>query len=213
VANIVTLDEVRNHLRYPLANTQDDAALQYHIDAADDAIRKEVGEVLPTMYDETYDGGMTTLFTIHTPVISVESIQEGWGYQNFNLDYVQSNTLGVGSLYAYSIDNAETGMITRRTGGNVVIPFMRGTSNIRVTYTAGRQPIPRLIKLAELELIAFWWTNSQERASQQATQYGFGSVDQEIPRSGGAAYTSVNQGIPWRIIEMIKAYRAAPIIG
>lgn len=214
MTNIVTLDEVKNHLRYPISATQDDAALQFHIEAADDVLRKECGEILPQVYDETYDGGSTTLYTIHTPLLSVESIQEGWGYQNFVLDYVQANTVGTsGSLYAYSIDNAETGQITRRTAGNTVTRFVAGTGNIRITYTAGRQPVPALIRLAELELVAFWWQNSQERASQQSQQYGFGAIDQEIPRSGGAQYTSINQGIPWRIIEMIKAYRAGPIIG
>jgi hypothetical protein len=213
VGNIVNLDEVRAHLRYPLTDTIDDAALQFHIDAADDAIRKECGEVIPNTYDETYDGGKSTIFLNHLPVISIEGIQEGWGFANYELVNMQSTALGSGTVYAYSLDNDETGEVTRRSAGDVVIRFAPGTSNIRVTYTAGRQPIPALIKLAELELIAFWWQNSQERASQQATATGFGAVDQEIPRSGGAAYTSVNQGIPWRIIEMIKAYRAPPIIG
>jgi hypothetical protein len=213
MANIVTLDEVRTHLRYPITDTIDDAALQFHIEAADDALRKECGEVIPHTYDETYDGGDTTLFLNHTPILSVEGIQEGWGFANYDLDNVQSNTLNSASQYAYSIDNEETGQITRRTGGNVVIRFMPGTANIRVTYTAGRYPVPALIKLAELELIAFWWQNSQERASAQATATGFGAVDQEIPRSGSATYTSINQGIPWRIIEMIKVYRSGPIIG
>lgn len=211
--NIVTLDEVRSHLRYPIADTIDDAALQLHIEASDDAIRKECGDVVPTTYDETYDGGRQTIFLNHTPVISVEGIQEGWGFANYVLDNIQSNSLGSGSQYAYSLDNDETGEITRRSAGNVRTRFVPGTANIRITYTAGRYPVPSLIKLASLELIAFWWQNSQERASQQATATGFGAVDQEIPRSGGAAYTSVNQGIPWRIIEMIKAYRASPIIG
>lgn len=213
MTNIVTLDEVRSHLQYPVTNTQDDAALQFHIEAADDAIRKECGEVVPQIYDENYDGGVQQLFLRHVPVISIEAIQEGQGFANFSLDNVQPNTLGTGSMYAYSLDDAENGEITRRTAGNVVTRFFPGMSNIRITYTAGRTPVPAIIRLAELELIAFWWQNSQERSSQQASPTGFGAVDQEIPRSGAATYTSINQGIPWRIIEMIKAYRAGPIIG
>jgi hypothetical protein len=214
MSNIVTLDEVRAHLRYPLANTQDDAALQFHIDAADDAIRKECGEILPQIYDESYDGGRPTIFLNRVPVISVEGIRENWGFASYDLDNIQPDSTGAGSMFAYSIDNDETGEITRRTSGNIAIPFMRGKSNIRITYTAGRLPVPALIRLAELELIAYWWQNSQQRASQQTTASGFGAVDQGEVRSGPeAGIQSINIGIPWRIIEMIKAYRAGPIIG
>jgi hypothetical protein len=214
MANIVTLDEVRAHLRYPIANTQDDPALQFHIDAADDAIRKECGEILPHTYDDVYDGGESAIWLNKVPIISIEGVLENWGFASYELDNVQPNSTGAGSMFAYSIDNDETGEITRRTAGNVVIPFMRGKSNIRVTWTAGRLPVPPLIKLAELELIAFWWQNSQQRASQQTSQYGFGATDQGEVRSGPeAGIQSINIGIPWRIIEMIKAYRSGPIIG
>jgi hypothetical protein len=48
----------------------------------------------------------------------------------------------------------------------------------------------------------------------QAGQYTYDSVNQDFPRSGvGAGLISINQGVPYRIIEMIKAYRAEPIIG
>lgn len=214
MANIVTLDQAKAHLRYPITNTQDDAAIQFHIDAADDAIRKECGEVLAHTYDETYDGGVSSIFLYHVPVISIEGVQESWGFANYELDNVQPSSIGAGSMFAYSIDNDDTGQITRRTSGNVVLPFTPGHSNIRVTYTAGRLPVPPIIQLAELELIAYWWQNSQLRASTSTSQYGFGAVDQSDVRSGPeAGIQSVNIGIPWRIIEMIKAYRSAPIIG
>jgi hypothetical protein len=213
MGNIVSLDEVRAHLRYPIADTMDDAALQLHIEASDDAIRKECGEIIPRTYDEVYNGGQPTIFLRHTPILSVDGILEGWGFANFTLDGIQPSSLGSGSQFAYSIDDPETGILTRRSAGNVVTRFNPGQANIRITYTAGRVPIPSLIKLASLELIAFWWQNSQQRASSQLSASGYGAVDQEIPRSGGAQYTSINQGIPWRIIEMIKAYRATPFIG
>jgi hypothetical protein len=214
MTNVVTLDEVRTHLRYPIADTQDDGAFQLYMDAADQAIRRECGDIVPQTYDDYYDGGTTSIFLIHTPILSVEGVEEGWGTANYVLDQVQVNTVGSGSMFAYSIDNEETGIITRRTAGNVVIPFMRGSSNIRVTYTAGRLPVPSVIKLATLELIAFWWQNSQQRAFQQTTQYGYGAVDQDAARSGpSAGEITMNLGVPWKIIEMIKAYRSAPIIG
>lgn len=213
MANIVDLDMVRRHLRYPPADTQDDAALQFFIEAADDAIIKETGENVARQYTEYYDGGDSAIFLFHTPVLSIQSIQEGWGWATFELDYVQVNSPVVSSMYAYSIDDDENGYITRRTSGNALIPFTPGTNNIRVTYTAGRNPIPAIIKLAELELIAHWWTNSQQRSMQQTQQYGYGAMDEPSVRGPGSEYTTINQGIPWRILEMIKAYRSAPIIG
>lgn len=212
MTNIVTLDEVRAHLRFTPTDTMDDMALQLNIDAADEVMLKECGDILPRIYEESHNGGATTLYTKHRPILSVESIVEGWGWANYPLDYVQVNSPpSSGSLFAYSIDIAETGEITRRTAGNVVRRFTPGVSNIDITYTAGRYPIPPIIRLAELELISFWWRNSQERVSQQSSQYGYGAINEEFTRTTGQ--TSANTGVPWAIIEMLKPYRASPVIG
>lgn len=215
MVNVVTLDEVRRHLRFPPADTVDDASLQVHIDAADEVMRKETGANIPTEHDEYYDGGNTAIYLINKPILSVELVEEGWGFANFTLDYVQVNSPPSSmSMYSYSIDDMETGIISRRTAGSINIPFMRGVSNIRINYTSGRNPIPAVIRLAELELIAHWWQNSQQRAAAASGQYTYDSVNQDFPRSGlGAGLISINQGVPWRILEMIKPYRSEPIIG
>lgn len=213
MANIVTLDEARRHLRYPAADTADDAALQFFIEAADDAIIKETGENVAKQFTEYYDGGDSAIFLFHTPVLSIQSVQENWGFATYELDYVQVGSPVVSTQFAYSIDDDDNGYITRRTSGNVLIPFAPGTNNIRFTYTAGRNPIPPVIKLAELELIAHWWTGSQQRAMQQTTQYGYDAVSEPSVRGPGSEYTTITAGVPWRILEMIKRYRAAPIIG
>ena len=214
MANIISLDELRRHLRYPAADTQDDAALQFHIDAADEVMRKECGDNVPQQYLENYDGGYDAIYLNHKPVLSVENVREGWGFANYDLDFIEVDTLpGVTSMFAYSLDAPNVGMITRRTAGNINIKFMRGVSNIQVLYTAGRDPIPPVIKLAECELIAHWWTNSQMRTSGQATGSAFDAVNQDFPRSGATLFTPINQGVPYRILEMIKVYRSEPIIG
>src|SRR5690348_9178668 len=123
MANIVTLDEVRTHLRYPAANTADDAHLQIFIDAADEVMRKECGNNVPQMYNESQDGGRTSIFLFNTPILSIESVQENWGFATFELDYVQAGSPVVSTNYAYSIESEQDGYITRRTSGNVVIPF------------------------------------------------------------------------------------------
>jgi hypothetical protein len=187
--------------------------MQLFMDAADQVMVKECGANVATQWNEYYDGGDSAIFLFRTPVLSVELVEEGWGFANFILDYIQVDSATVPTNYAYSIDDADNGYITRRTSGNVLIPFRAGTNNIHIVYTAGRNPIPPIIKLAELELIAHWWQNSQQRSGPQATLTSYAAVDYEIPRSGGSQYTSINQGVPWRIIEMIKPFRSAPIIG
>jgi hypothetical protein len=215
VPNIVSLDEARRHLRFPAADTADDASLALFIDAADDVMRKETGDNVPILYDESHDGGDKFIFTYHKPVLSVENVEEGWGFQNYELDFVEVNSPpGQTGIFSYSIDNSETGMISRRTAGNINTRFLKGVSNIRITYTAGRNPIPPVIRLATLELIAHWWQNSQQRTTGNSGAYSYDSVSEDLSRSGPFAGTiSPYYGVPMRIIEMVKAFHAEPIIG
>lgn len=217
MANIVSLTDVKTHLRYPnpTAANADDAALQKFINAADECIEFECDDILPKTFDETYDGGDTQIFTRHLPILEVLSVQEGWGYLTYELDFVEVNSPGpVFSMFAYSIDNPETGQISRRTAGNVLIPFRAGESNIAITYRVGDAVIPGAIILAELELIAHWWQNSQLRAVTMAgANLAYDTVT-------GAAYSrdtesgnqNINVGVPYRILEMIKSRRHMPFI-
>lgn len=216
-SSIVALADVRAHLRYqnPGAASSDDAALQRFINAASDVIDFECDIVAPKVFSEYYDGGDYSIWLRHRPIVSVQNIQEGWGFTNYQLDYVQVNSPSQTTMFAYSIDNVDTGEITRRSGGNVNIPFMRGTNNIYVQYTAGRQVIPAAIQLAALELIAHWWQNSQLRAASLA------GANLSYDATQGAVYTrdtesgiqNMNIGVPYRILEMLKAFRHDPIIG
>jgi hypothetical protein len=214
VANIVTLQQVKTHLRYPSPATSstDDAALQIFINAADEVLEYECDDILPHAHDETYDGGNTTIFLRNIPILEVQNVEEGWGYINYELDFVQTNSPGPFSLFAYSVDNEENGEISRRTAGNIVIPFRAGDDNIRVTYTSGMSSLPGSIILAELELIAHWWQNSQLRAATMAgANLAYDSV-------GGAIYSrdtesgtqTLNIGVPYRILEQLKSRRHRP---
>jgi hypothetical protein len=217
VANIVSLQEVKEHLRYPnpSAPTSDDSNLQRFITAADECIEFECDEILPRLFEETYDGGRTKIFLRHRPVLEVLNIEEGWGWINFELDFVDVNSPAqVNSVYAYSIDNAQTGEITRRSAGNVVLPFVRGDNNIAVTYRAGESVIPGTLILAELELIAHWWQNSQLRGVTMAgANIGYDAVAGSIySRDTESGNQNLNIGVPYRILEMIKGHRRMPII-
>jgi len=206
---IVTLADAKAHLRYPSGSTADDAALNGFIDAATNVIDMECDVTTPTQFDETYDGGATTIFLWHKPILAITNIEEGWGFVNFELTYIQTNTPNPGNLFAYSIEDEDTGEISRRSGGNILIPFVPGKGNIRVVYTAGRaSPIPGAIRLAALELIAHWWQNSQQRSMGNSN---YDNVATDFTRTSG--YAGFNHGVPYRILEMLRPYRRLPVIG
>lgn len=211
---LVSLSDVRTHLRFSTAYTQDDETLQNHfIPAATDVIQNECGDIVPTQFDEQYDGGELSIWTRHRPLLAVNNVQEGWGWANYELDYVEVNSLPATSMFAYSIDNHAEGLITRRSGGNVNIPFVHGSGNIRINYVAGRQAIPPALQLAALELVNFWYQGSQQRAAQfQST--GYGAIDVAEPTSGAeGGLININVGIPYRVLELIRPYRHTPFIG
>src|ERR1700734_1811598 len=151
---IVSLTDIRAHLRYSATDTIDDVALMGFIEAADDVVRSECDDILPTFYDEYYDGGAYVIYLMHRPLLRVINVEEGWGWQNHELDYQQVNTIPASSIYAYSVDARLIAGISRRSAGNVNIPFVRGVRNIRVQYTAGRESVPAAVRLFTLELIA-----------------------------------------------------------
>jgi delta 1-pyrroline-5-carboxylate dehydrogenase len=97
-------------------------------------------------------------------------------------------------MFAYSIDSPESGGISRRSAGNVVIPFVAGLKNIKINYTAGLAAVPWSVRLAALEIIAHWWQNSQMRAMANSTAYGL-----------MAAVWTENGGRQQRVSKAVKA--------
>lgn len=209
---IVTLQDVKQHLRYTPTDTTDDLALMGFIYAANDVIETECGIVMPTSYEESYDGGGHVIYLRHRPILSIENVEEGWGWWNYELDYQQVNTVPAGDMFAYSIDSPESGGISRRSAGNVSIPFVPGVKNIKVNYTAGMASVPWSVRLAALEIIAHWWQNSQMRAmANSATYSSFDQMNEDFTRATGLS--TINSGLPYRVIELLKRHRRLPIIG
>ena len=211
-SSIVSLSDVKAHLRYPTANVADDVAIQGFIYAAGDVINDECGIVMPEQFDEYYDGGRKQIWLRHTPVLEVSQVEEGWGFTNYDLTLVQVNSPVYTNMFAFSIDEPMTGLISRRVGGNVSIPFVPGDGNVHFTYSAGRGTVPAGIRLAALELIAHWWQGSQQRHG--ATGGGistYDTVNTDFTRATGLS--PINQGVPYRIIELLKPFRRTPIIG
>lgn len=208
---------MKAHLRYPnpTSASSDDAALQGFIDAADACIQFECGDILPTLHSERHDGGGFKIFLRHPPVLEIKNIEEGWGWINYELDYQDANTAPSDTtMFGYSIDNAETGDVARRSVASVPIPFIPGEHNIFVQYVSGYAQPPANILLAVKELVAHWWQNSQLRAVALAgTNVSYDAVQGAVyTRDTETGVQNLNIGVPYRILELIKANRRMPII-
>lgn len=215
MADIVTLDQVRTHLQWPDNYTSaDDELTDIYIPAATDAITGIVGEVIPTTYDEYYDGGDYAIYLRHTPVLSVQLVEEGWGFTNYALQEVQSDSATIPTMFAFSIDMPNSGKISRRAGGNINIPFVRvGSDNIHVIYQTGLAVIPGSITLAALQLIAFWW-RAFEQDQAAADPYEVIPDEYASSRSGASGPMSTrNFGLPSWLPGMLTNQRRDPIIG
>lgn len=201
----------------PPTYTADDNMLQnIFIPAAQEALEFETDYTVPTQFEEYHDGGDFSIWTWHKPILEVALVEEGWGYINFTLNYVQVNTVNLSNgnpIYAYSIDDPESGEITRRYGASVPAPFMAGEGNIHIVYTAGRKETPAVLYLAAMELISHWYINAMQRSGTGGNAAGYDAVNVDFPHSGADITTTINQGVPYRILEMIKKYRRDPVIG
>lgn len=214
-AGIVTLQELKTHLRFPdpTAASDDDAALQGFIYAATEVVEFHAGRIVQRQVTEFHDGGDYVIFTKQKPVVSVVEVIENWGYFNWTLADQPSTSVPAANLFAYSLDNPAEGHITRRSVGNVAIPFMAMggmfPDNVKVTYVAGRSETPWACRLACLELCAHWWQNSQQR-SYSSTTSAATSYDAMVQDSAASAYLA---GVPYRIVELLKPHKRTPVIG
>lgn len=211
---VITLQDVRTHLRIPPSQIGDDDMLQNtFIPAVSDVIKAECGDIIPTTYNEKYDGGDFSIWLKHTPILEVMNVEEGWGFTNYELDFVEVNSTAATSMFAYSIDRPSFGQISRRSGGNVNIPFRDGNSNINVTYVAGHASVPAAVKLAALLLLEYWYQGSEQRAAQYEST-GYNAMDIAEPTSGAeGGLIGINIGIPYKVLELLRPYRHMPFIG
>lgn len=212
VTEIASLDTVKAYLRIPTGNTIDDAQLQtVFMPAAQAAIEREVGPVVARNVSERHDGGRVTLHLRVVPVLYIVNVQESWGFWNWELDDQEVAQIPAPSIWAYSLDHAAQGEISRRMVGSTTRPFFPGLNNILVDYVAGRETVPQAVNLAFLELVAHWYRASQLRTANQASAgFNVEALDDNFSRTSGLEAS--NFGVPMEIIEMLKADKRRPFI-
>lgn len=141
--DFIGLAETKTHLQK--SGTGDDEQLRFFISAACQMITDRMGQVSPAtvVHDVTQRGNTIVLPT--RPVIAVTSVQQLPGG-----DLVAPVDEDAGTPGWY-LDGSEG--VLRHSGGFA--------GRVRVTYRAGRTPLPPNFRLAALELVAHLWRGSQ----------------------------------------------------
>jgi hypothetical protein len=194
--SIASLAEAREYLNFN-TDTSHDTELQRFIDAADPVIEDIVGPVNEVQVTEWYDGGRSTIVLHQNPVVSVDTVTEYNGATPNTLTVAA--TPAAAGTYTYTFD--PDGILQRVIpGGRSYFPY--GMSNVVVTYTVGRSPVPANIKLAALELIRHLYQSTQQGGRPA---FNGGALDE-------GPWAPASFAVPTRVIELLNPYRREPRI-
>jgi hypothetical protein len=179
MAELIMLDELKEQL--DKTSTDDDAELMDVIEATTPVVEDITGPVIPKTFIERHPGGpRLTLF--RTPVISITSVVP-W--------------LTIGTIYdvlTLTIDS-EFGHVYRLNG----LPFTGGP--FKVTYVAGRQPVPANIRLGAKMIAAHLWDTQRGKLVK-------------LPTGGGTSEARVPPGYaaPKHAQELLQASVKGPVV-
>lgn len=171
----VSLADVKAHINK--TGTDDDEELRGFITAACRMIEDRVGHVTPVTAVEDRTG-CNTLVLAERPVISITSVAVLPGLTAVP----QANPAS--SVAGWVLDGPAG--ILKHSGSSF--------GSVRITYRAGRTPIPGNIRLAALELASHLWRSSQLNNSSGRPPF----ADTETPIMPGSAYA-----LPIRVRELL----------
>lgn len=194
---LLSLTEAKAHLNKRLEDTTDDDELLDWIDTITRAVEIQVGPVVARTVVESHNGGRAEL-VLRYPVIAVTDVVEYWGPGDIRT--LTAEPAGGPYTDNQFAVNMTSRTVTRR-GAGWSLMWPHGIGNIRVTYTAGRRPIPSNFRTAAKELLAHHW-----RASQIAQ--GSTRPRDNVP----ADVASIGIAIPNRV-KLLLGYRRAPMLG
>ncbi|MER7126747.1 hypothetical protein [Micrococcus luteus] len=175
-AGFISLADAKTHLRK--TTSEDDEQLQAFVVTACQMITDRMGQVSPAAatHDVTRYGD--TIVLPRRPVIAVTAVERLPGGE------VLPAADEVGGVAGWYLDGSE-GVLrhTASFGGRV-----------RVTYRAGRIPLPPNFRMAALELVAHLWRGSQHNQAGSRPALG----------DGDALSASVTPfAMPFRVMELL----------
>lgn len=203
--------DAKPYLQFPVngvPNIVQDQTMQMLLDSAcwwvQDYLARPIG---PTEFFRRFDGWAgwngSYIMLPYYPVLEIIECVEYWGLSGPIVLYEQTpqEQYGVGqgpnmANNTYQLDPID-GKIIRSFPGLVQRPFFPGSRNVEVKWVAGYNPVPPDIKLATLELFAWWYRNTQEDPRMTGGgRYG----------GGGDEKNELWPAVPNRVTVMLEAY-------
>lgn len=178
-ASLVTVDEAVAHLRAAgvITSESDLEQLQWLCFVATDAVERDLGRVaVRRTIVESHNGVGDSIILRKTPVLSLTSLAEG--------GVIVSPTYG----YVLQI-LADGGGIVLRGSQQVPQPYWWGRQNVVVTYVAGYNDPPRILRKVALNAVQGMWQESQQAPHTLLNDFPDESVGAAV-----GALTSVERG-------------------
>ncbi len=157
----------------------------------------------PTEFRERHDGWSGEYIQLHySPFLQLLKCQE-WQSSGGFVQLPESTPEN--PVEGIQIDYATSRVMRTFSGYSWPRPFFPGSRNVEFTYLAGFDPVPPDVWEATVDLVAYWWRNTQQ-ASRTFT-----------PRSGDEYGEPLQDdkglwpGVPNRIAEVFEEYRPVVI--
>lgn len=173
----ISLADLKHHVDRAQSDTSDDAEMIGHLRSACEMIRDRIGHVTPVTFTRDVNAREVIVLGEH-PVISVTSVATLPG-----LVAVAQAGPATG-VAGWTLEDGPAGILTHTSRFGYV----------RVTYRAGRTPVPGNVRLAALELAAHLWRSSQLNSGGNRPALG----DNETPVFPGSSYA-----LPTRVRELL----------
>lgn len=176
--DVVDLTDVRAHLN--ITTDTHDAELVGFIDAAVEWVTARVGPVIALEVTEIARPGCDGVLWLDYPVLSLTSVVGAYG---------SSAVHDVATVTAASPELA---------AGKVWLGPGTATGSLLVTYQAGRDTVPALIRSAVLDYIRWDWMS--QRGSSP------------LPLSAAEEFVAVPGTVPYRIAQKLEPYALGPAV-
>jgi hypothetical protein len=204
---LVSVADAKDYLNIPATDRTRDAKLLTFIEGVRPLIEAITGPIIPTAYDEWYDGGQVFITLRHrphvgygtSPLLTVQAISEYNGPIEWPLSIISSPDQG--QLYSAQVD-VWLGRIVRRTAGGGVQAFPSMPQSVHVVYTSGQNIVPWNVQEATKEYL---------REQFQDTQQGQGLRNQaSIMDDEIAQHAFIGFALSGRVTQMLAPTRRAP---
>lgn len=156
--NLVSIPDIKDHLNIPAVDRTHDQKLLRWITAVRPVVEQITGPIIPTVYDEWYDGGQWAISLRHRPLITLIAASLYLGPVEYPLSIVTEPQDG--SIWSVMPDGGRR--VVRRGPGGSQLKFPDGDQNVHLVYQAGITPIPENIRMATLMILQDNWNPSQQ---------------------------------------------------